>query len=307
VAFPVVLVKQPDKKPLYVQLHDSIDVGRDCDGLVLADALVSRRHATLELAGDDVILTDLDSTNGTFVDGVRITKTVVEKGTEIRLGDTTLELLADNDPRRTVILQRNTTLTSGGGEGASDNTAPAEEVIDVRKPSADPDHGTITIVFSDIVSSTERATELGDVAWMDVLAAHNEIVRRNVEAWKGSVIKSQGDGFMLTFPGVRRALSCMIAIQQELRDLAVRREEFALHIRVGIHTGEAMVDGDDIVGRHVVMASRLADAAQSDEILVSAVVREIASSRGDLRFGDVRAVTLKGLGEAQWVSPLLWQ
>jgi adenylate cyclase len=313
VSFPVILVKQPGKKALYVQLHESIDVGRDCDGLVVADALVSRCHISLELAGDDVVLTDLGSTNGTFVDGVRVTSAVVlDKGAEVKLGETILELLPDNDPRRTVMF-RNTTLVAQEGQIVSAEAASeaADEgttkVVERRTPLPDEDRGTITIVFSDIVSSTERATALGDVAWMEVLAAHNEIVRRNVEAWRGSVVKTQGDGFMLTFPGVRRALSCMIAIQRDLRELSTQREEFALRIRVGVHTGEAMVSGDDLFGRHVMMAARIAGVADGDEILVSAVVREIASSRGDLKFGEERVVTLKGLGEEQRVYPVLWE
>jgi adenylate cyclase len=260
-----------------------------------------------------VVLTDLGSTNGTFVDGVRVTSAVVlDKGAEVKLGETILELLPDNDPRRTVMF-RNTTLVAQEGQIVSAEAASeaADEgttkVVERRTPLPDEDRGTITIVFSDIVSSTERATALGDVAWMEVLAAHNEIVRRNVEAWRGSVVKTQGDGFMLTFPGVRRALSCMIAIQRDLRELSTQREEFALRIRVGVHTGEAMVSGDDLFGRHVMMAARIAGVADGDEILVSAVVREIASSRGDLKFGEERVVTLKGLGEEQRVYPVLWE
>ena len=78
--------------------------------------------------------------------------------------------------------------------------------------------GTITIVFSDIESSTERATAMGDTAWMQVLNRHNEIIRRNVRQWSGHEVKNQGDGFMLTFPGARRALLCMIAVQQQLAE-----------------------------------------------------------------------------------------
>src|SRR5205807_2572845 len=78
--------------------------------------------------------------------------------------------------------------------------------------------GTITIVFSDIESSTERATSMGDTAWMRVLNRHNEIVRNNLKRWSGHEVKNQGDGFMLTFPGARRALLCMIAVQQQLAE-----------------------------------------------------------------------------------------
>ena len=99
-AVPVVLVRQSGRRPLYVQLRESIDVGRDCDGLVLADAMVSRRHLHLELTGNAVVLSDLGSTNGTFVDGVRVAAPVVFRaGIEVRLGDTTLELLPDQDAR----------------------------------------------------------------------------------------------------------------------------------------------------------------------------------------------------------------
>ena len=211
-SYPVILVKQPDRKPLYLQLHESIDVGRDCDGVVLADGLVSRRHASLELVGDNVTVTDLKSTNGTFVNGVRIETTVtLTPGTEMRVGDTTLELLAGNDPRRTMQLRGTTTLVATDGrlvpanpderdDGATEPGTRSSGAVDTGGGPDSEDPGTITIVFSDIVSSTEQASALGDVAWMEVLAAHNDIVRRNVTEWRGSVVKTQGDGFLLTFP-----------------------------------------------------------------------------------------------------------
>ena len=284
---------------------------------------MSRRHLHLELTGNAVVLSDLGSTNGTFVDGVRVaTPVVFRAGIEVRLGDTTLELLPDQDARRTMT-QRDTTLVAIGGQllpadgseeldrdpvgvARDDSTRLDQGEHPLGRPDAE-DSGTLTIVFSDIVSSTEHAIELGDIAWMDVLNAHNEIVRSHVEAWNGKVVKSQGDGFMLTFSSVRRALSCTVAVQRGLRGFSESRDDVVLRIRVGAHTGEAIVAGDDIFGRHVVIASRIAEIAQPDEILVSSVIREIASSRGDLRFGTERAVKLKGLGETQRVYPLLWE
>ena len=101
------------------------------------------------------------------------------------------------------------------------NTAPQ------RLAAVQQDSGTITIVFSDIESSTERATAMGDQAWMKVLAEHNAIIRRHVKSWEGTVVKNQGDGYMLTFGGARRALQAMIAVQQELSTSAHRRRRSA--------------------------------------------------------------------------------
>ena len=86
--------------------------------------------------------------------------------------------------------------------------------VDVR--SLPVDQGTVTIVFSDIESSTERNVELGDQAWFDVLGIHNRIVSNRVTEYSGTIIKNQGDGFMLSFSGARKALDCMMAVQRDL-------------------------------------------------------------------------------------------
>jgi adenylate cyclase len=327
VSFPVIIVKQQNRTPLRVQIQEPIEIGRECDGVLLADAQVSRRHAKIELVGERVVVTDLGSTNGTFLDDVRMTSSVVlEPGTKIRLGDTTLELATETDPRRTtlgagsrqtvaagstpfdaaVVASRET--PAGARETSIDAVARAvvsSDTPDLR--SVEHDQGTITIVFSDIEASTERSTALGDTAWMRVLSAHNDIIRRNVKLWGGTVIKSQGDGFMMTFPGARRALRCMIAVQQELRDAARENPESSVRVRVGVHTGEVIADAGDIFGHHVNFAARVANSAFGEEILVSALVREIASARGDLKFGEPRAVTLKGIEGEHLVYPLLWE
>ena len=131
----------------------------------------------------------------------------------------------------------------------------------------------MTIVFSDIVSSTEHAIELGDIAWMDVLNAHNEIVRSHVEAWNGKVVKSQGGRLHAHVLERPPHAELAVAVQPGLRGFSESRDDVVLRIRVGAHTGEAIVAGDDIFGRHVVIASRIAEITQPDEILVSSVIR----------------------------------
>jgi class 3 adenylate cyclase len=324
VSFPVIIVKQPNKKPLYIELHEPLDIGRECDGLLLSDAQVSRRHATLEQVGDHVVVTDLGSTNGTFLDGTRITSSVaLRPGICVRVGDTTLELDTSVDPTRETLNPAARTTIAAGDEFAPvvafrDTPAGARETsIDVVARAAvastpdlrsvEHDQGTITIVFSDIESSTERATAMGDAAWMKVLGMHNEIIRRNTNLWGGTEVKNQGDGFMLTFPGARRALRCMIAVQQELHQRTEEHAESSVRIRVGVHTGEVIVESGDIFGRHVMFAARIGNLAHGGEILVSSLVREIASSRGDLKFGEPRTATLKGIEGEHLVYPLLWE
>ncbi|HEV7525795.1 MAG TPA: adenylate/guanylate cyclase domain-containing protein [Acidimicrobiia bacterium] len=319
---PIIIVKQPNRKPLRVQVSDTLEVGRECDGLLVADTQTSRRHLLLTMRGHDVMVEDLHSTNGTFLDGNRIdVPMLLLPGSVVRIGDTMIELEPDVESSRSTLGPdgaRTTTVTGGapvraaadGPAGARETSidAVARSVRNTKQLLGSQDfEGTITIVFSDIESSTERATSMGDTAWMKVLNKHNEIVRSNVRHWSGHEVKNQGDGFMLTFPGARRALRCMIAVQQELTEAERVDESGSVRIRVGVHTGEVIAAGDDIFGRHVMVAARVAGQAMGREILVSALVHEIASARGDLRFGEPRLVALKGIEGDHLVYPLEWE
>ena len=322
--YPVIIVKQPNRHTLRLQVVEPLEVGRECDGLLIADAQASRRHALITPRGAEVLIEDLGSTNGTFLDGARVEMPVVLRpGAVVAVGDTTIELFqAVHTNRATLSPGSRETVVSVPGE-ATTIRASGENVPGARETSIDAvarsvretrellgphDYeGTITIVFSDIESSTERAAAVGDTAWMRVLNRHNEIIRRNVRQWSGHEVKNQGDGFMLTFPGARRALRCMIAVQQELAESERQDEEGSVRIRVGVHTGEVIAAGDDIFGRHVMMAARVAGHAAGREILVSSLVHEIASARGDLRFLAPRVVTLKGLEGEHRVYPLEWE
>lgn len=319
--YPVVVVRQAGRRPLHVQVRDAVEVGRQCDGLLIEDAQASRRHLVLRLAGERVMVEDLGSTNGTLLDGSPISAPVVlRSGSVIRLGDTSIELVVDVEPAAST--DRRTTLSGvaprdGKVRASGDQTPGARETsIDVLArevrqtgPEITPDEfeGTITIVFSDIESSTERSSAIGDEAWMQILARHNEIIRRHLREFRGREVKNQGDGFMLTFAGVRRALQCMSAVQRDMASFARVKPDEGVRIRVGVHTGEVIVDAGDIFGKHVNMAARVASAAQGEEILVSALVREIASARGDIRFGPGRLALLKGIEGEHLVYPVLWE
>ena len=163
----------------------------------------------------------------------------------------------------------------------------------------------MTILFSDIEGSTEMTERLGDQRWMELLSEHNAIVREQVAAHDGFEVKSQGDGFMLAFQSARRALQCAIDIQ---RAFAERNESPAepIRVRMGLHTGEAIKDGDDFFGKHVNLAARIAGQAEGGEILASSLLKELTASAGDIAFSGGREVELKGLAGSHHVFQVAW-
>jgi class 3 adenylate cyclase len=162
------------------------------------------------------------------------------------------------------------------------------------RSAAAPD-GTVTIVFSDIEGSTQLNERLGDLRWLELLRAHHAVVREQVEAHGGFEVKSQGDGFMIAFPSARSAVRCARAIQRAIASALGDHPDGPIRVRVGLHTGEVMREEADFYGRNVVLAARIAAQARGGEILVSAVVKQLTESAGDIRFEDEREVELPGL------------
>jgi eukaryotic-like serine/threonine-protein kinase len=175
---------------------------------------------------------------------------------------------------------------------------------DLRAVAA-PD-GTVTIMFSDIEGSTVLTEQLGDERWLKVLHRHNAVIRRHLAAHRGFEVKSQGDGFMVSFGSASSALRCAIAIQ---RDCAARRAHSdgqLLRVRIGLHSGEVIREEEDFFGRNVILAARIAARANGNEILVSSVLRELVSGRQEFQFGEAREEQLKGLRDTQRVYEVRW-
>ncbi len=172
--------------------------------------------------------------------------------------------------------------------------------------NAAPD-GTATILFSDIEGFTQMTERLGDLRAQQVLRGHNDIMRQQVAAFGGFEVKSLGDGFMLAFSSARRALQCAIAVQRALAAHSPVHLDEPVHVGIGLHTGEMVREMKDYFGKGVILASRIADQAQGGEILVSSLVKELTESAGDIRFGEVREVELKGLSGACRVYPVEWK
>lgn len=167
--------------------------------------------------------------------------------------------------------------------------------------------GTVTLLFTDIEGSTAINERLGDQRWLELLRAHNGIVREQLVAHGGFEVKTAGDGFMIAFSSARRAVQCAIAIQHGVAALSLAHPEEAVRVRAGLHTGEPIKDADDFFGKHVVLAARIAAQANGGEILVSSLLRELTESAGDIRFGSGRSVELKGLSGAHNVYDVRWQ
>jgi class 3 adenylate cyclase/pimeloyl-ACP methyl ester carboxylesterase len=165
-----------------------------------------------------------------------------------------------------------------------------EEFLTGSRPSAGTDRMLATILVTDIVDSTARASAVGDAAWRDLLDRHHALVRRALERFRGHEVDTAGDGFLATFDGPARAIHCACAIRDGVRTLE-------LEIRAGLHTGEVeLVDGG-IRGIAVHTAARVAGEATPGEVMVSSTVRDLVAGSG-IAFEDRGPHALKGVPEA---------
>ena len=151
--------------------------------------------------------------------------------------------------------------------------------------------------MSDIDGSTQLAEQLGDQSWLQVLQAHNAIVRSHVDDHGGTEVKSVGDGFLVVFPSARQAVLSAIAIQQGMERYRIDHPEVPVTVRLGLHTGEVVATEDDIFGQNVVVATRLAGVAGAGEIVVSGLTHDLTASASDLGFDEGTDVELKGLSQ----------
>jgi pimeloyl-ACP methyl ester carboxylesterase len=148
-----------------------------------------------------------------------------------------------------------------------------EEFLTGTRSLPETDRVLATVMFTDLVGSTERAAAVGDARWRDLLAEHQASVRRELAHFRGHEVKTLGDGFLATFDGPARAIRCAHAIATDGRSLG-------LEVRVGLHTGEVELVGHDIAGIAVHIAARVADLAAADEVLVSSTTKELVAGSG---------------------------
>jgi class 3 adenylate cyclase len=162
----------------------------------------------------------------------------------------------------------------------------AEFVTGARLPS-DVDRVLATVLFTDIVGSTQHAARLGDRAWRERLAEHHAMARQEIARWRGREINTAGDGFFAVFDGPARAIRCALALHERLSRLGIA-------IRAGLHTGEVTMSDDDVTGMAVHIGARVAESAAAGETLVSSTVKDLVVG-ADLAFADRGVTMLKGV------------
>jgi class 3 adenylate cyclase len=162
-----------------------------------------------------------------------------------------------------------------------------QEFVTGVRPIPEPDRVLATVLFTDIVGSTQEAARLGDSRWRDLIHAHNAVVRRELDRYRGREVHSTGDGVLATFDGPARAIRGAVAISEAVRALG-------LEIRAGLHTGEIELLGNDIGGIAVHIGSRVSSMAGPREILVSSTVKDLVAGSG-VEFEDRGLHDLKGV------------
>jgi DNA-binding NarL/FixJ family response regulator/class 3 adenylate cyclase len=163
--------------------------------------------------------------------------------------------------------------------------------------------GTTTIVFTDIVASTDVVHELGDDAGAAALISHLRLLRAEVERHRGTVAKTLGDGIMALFDATYDGVRAAIAMQQAVTASATR----PLRLRVGIHVGDVVTDADDVFGSAVILARRLCDTASPGQILVSELVHLLVANRPEPRFEPLGDLQLKGIPQPVAVLAVAWE
>jgi len=148
-----------------------------------------------------------------------------------------------------------------------------EEFLTGVRRGPEPDRVLATVLFTDVVGSTELATRLGDRAWRDLLGRHHAAVRRELMRWRGREVDTAGDGFLATFDGPARAIRCAVAAVDAVRGLGIE-------IRAGVHTGEVEVSNGDLRGIAVHIGSRVSGIAGPGEVLVSRTVADLVAGSG---------------------------
>ena len=162
-----------------------------------------------------------------------------------------------------------------------------EEFVTGTRHEPEPDRVLATVLFTDIVRSTERAAELGDRAWREVLERHDRLVRKALTRHRGRVVKSTGDGVLATFDGPARAIRAATSIGEGAQGLGIQ-------IRAGLHTGECEIMGDDVGGLAVHIGARVMSTATAGEVLVSSTVKDLVVGSG-IEFEERGAHELRGV------------
>lgn len=209
--------------------------------------------------------------------------------TSVPTGELDARRLAEAIPDARIVPVPGPDLSPFVGEDVTDEV---ERFVVAPRRAVVSDRVLATVLFTDLVASTERAASIGDRRWREVLEAHHRAVRRELALYRGVEIDTAGDGFFCRFDGPARAIACAQRIVEEARELE-------LEVRAGVHTGECEIVGDKIAGIAVVTGARISSLAGPGEVLVSRTVKDLVAGSG-IEFEDRGEQALKGV-------PDVWQ
>ena len=267
-------------------------VGPDADDSVV-DAILHR----MQMGASPAAVVALERMNGALdirdiLPAIRVpTLVMAREGDPIIVPDAVRDMARRIPGARVMLFPGKTHYMSAPWAGIDGEPvyAAIEEFVTGSPPAPSGDRLLTTIAFFDIVSSTARATDLGDRAWRELLDQHYRVARDVLAEHNGIEIDSAGDGILATFDGPARAIHCMKAIARIDLELGIR-------IRAGIHVGEVERSGNAIRGINVHVAARIMTSALPGQILVSSTVRDLCAGSG-IRFGDPKVYELKGFAE----------
>jgi class 3 adenylate cyclase len=222
-----------------------------------------------------------------IVSSIRVPTLVIHRTGDVTINVEGGRFLAANIPGARYVELPGVDHMAWIGDNATEIADLIGDFVTGSKASVVADRVLATVLFTDIVGSTEKAAALGDRRWRDLLDNHNATIRRNIARFRGRETNMTGDGFLIAFDGPARAVRCACAIADEIRPLGI-------DIRAGLHTGECEEIGENIGGIAVHIGARVAALAGPSQILVSSTVKDLVAGSG-LQFADHGQHSLKGI------------
>ncbi len=270
-------------------------IGRDptCE-IHIPSPYVSRHHARVRRVDTAFILEDQHSTNGLQINGrLVVGPHRLVDGDRVAIGDVVITYESGEDSLATAVY---------GSEGSAPTAPAAEPARPATRPA-----GLCTLLFTDLVDHTSVVTRLGDLAGQQWLRRHTALLREQFVAWEGVEEKWTGDGFLVSFASARRALACAIAIQRALEASNRAPADAPIHVRMGLHTGEVLREGNELFGNAVILSARVMAEAGPDQILISELMCRLVQPSGEFRPIDRGLFTLKGFTEPEHLYEVEWR
>ena len=222
----------------------------------------------------------------TILPSIKVPALIIHADGDLVIGLDHGKYLAENIPNARLVVVRTDDHIPWIG-APNKILAEIEEFVTGDRTTREVQRVLSTLMFTDIVDSTQKATNLGDQQWADLLASHDQAIRHELSIYRGKEIDTAGDSFFASFDGPARALHCANAISQSVKKIG-------LSVRIGVHIGECELRGNTLAGIAVHIASRISALAAADQILVSRTVKDLVAGSG-ISFNDFGSHQLKGV------------